>query len=115
MELTNLELQGLQSITHSDFYEQGRDSVTWDFSVYDICPIPKRSRAGVFSSLVQKGIVWITEAEKKYIKNADGTKTLNRYWERDGQNFGTIRITEEGYAFLDSQNLIDENGYFLKS
>ncbi len=112
MELTNFELQALKSITHSDFYEQGRDSITWDFSVYDICPIPSRSRAGVFSSLVQKGIIQITEAEKKYIKNPDGTKVLNRYWSRDGLNFGTIRITPEGYAFLDSLNLINEYGNF---
>ena len=113
MELTTFELQALKSITQSDFYECGRGSVTWDFSVYDICPIPSRSRAGVFSSLVQKGIIQITEAEKKYIKNADGTKRLNPYWEPDGHNYGTICITENGYIFLDSLNLINEYGNFV--
>jgi len=115
MVLTNLELQGLQSITRSDFYEAGRDSILWDYSVYDICPFSGKTRSGVFSSLVQKGLIRIQEGEKKFIKDNDGNKILNKYWSRGGINFGTICITEEGYAFLDSQNLIDEYGCFLKS
>jgi len=115
MELTTLELQGLQTITRSDFYERGRDSIVWDFSVYDICPFTGKTRSGVFSSLVQKGIIFITEGEKKFIKNPDGTKSINRYWSRDGLNYGTIYITPAGYALLDSKNLIDENGFFINS
>jgi len=115
MDCTTLELQGLQSITNSDFYECGRNSIVWDFSVYDVCTIPKRSRAGVYSSLVQKGLVRITQAEKKYVLDKDGNKTLNRYWERGGLNFGTIAITTEGYAFLDSAGLIDTYGHFTTS
>ena len=115
MHLTVLELQGLQTITHSDYYERGRDSIVWDFSVYDICPFRGKTRSGVFSSLVQKGLIVITEGEKKFIKNADGTKTLNRYWNRDDNNYGTISITPAGYALLDSRNLINEDGAFINS
>jgi hypothetical protein len=113
MELTALELQGLKAITHSDFYENGRESIVWDFSVYENCPFTGKTRSGVFSSLVQKGIVNVSEGEKKFIKKADGTKVLNQYWSRDGINFGTINITEAGYALLDSKNLIDEYGRFI--
>ena len=113
MELTTLELQGLKAITHSDFYERGRDSIAWDFSVYDCCPFTGKTRSGVFSSLVQKGIINVSEGEKKFIKKPDGTKVLNKYWSRDGINFGTINITEAGYSLLDSLNLIDEDGYFI--
>jgi len=113
MELTALELQRLKSITHSDFYENGRDSIVWDFSVYDNCPFTGKTRSGVFSSLVQKGIINVFEGEKKFIKKPDGTKVLNIYWSRDGINFGTINITKAGYALLDSKNLIDKDGYFI--
>jgi len=110
--ITSLELQALQTITHSDFYEQGRKSITWDFSVYDICTIAKRSRAGVYSSLVQKGFIVITEKERPYTLNENGEKIRNIYYERGGHNFGTIRITPEGYAALDKLKLIDEYGSF---
>jgi hypothetical protein len=112
-QLTALELQGLQAITRSDYYERGRDSIVWDFSVYDICPFRGKTRSGVFSSLVQKGLIVITEGEKKFIKNSDGTKTLNRYWNRDDNNFGTLYITPAGYSLLDSFDMIDENGAFI--
>jgi len=112
VKLTSLELQALQTITQSDFYEQGRKSITWDFSVYDICTIPKRSRSGVYSSLVQKGFIVITEKEKPYILNENGEKIRNIYYERGGTNFGTIYITPEGYAALDKLKLIDEYGSF---
>jgi|LakMenE01Jun11ns_1017448.scaffolds.fasta_scaffold9756706_2 hypothetical protein len=112
INLTSLELQALHSITYSDFYEQGRQSITWDFSVYDICSIPKRSRSGVYSSLVQKGIIVITEKERPYTTDKDGNKIRNIYYERGGTNFGTIRITEFGYATLDNLDLINEYGEF---
>jgi hypothetical protein len=112
--LTDLELQGLKAITHSDFYENGRESILWDYSVYDCCPFTGKTRSGVFSSLVQKGLIHITEAEKKFITDENGNKILNKYWSRDGLNFGTIYITKGGYELLDSLNLIDENGNFIK-
>jgi hypothetical protein len=112
--LTALELQALETITYSDFYERGRDSILWDFSVYDICTIAKRSRSGVYSSLVQKGFIEITEKERPYTTDENGNKIRNKYYERGGTNFGTIRITESGYAALDELNLIDEDGYFKK-
>ena len=112
-KLTPLELQALHSITYSDFYERGRDSILWDFSVYDICTIPKRSRSGVYSSLVQKGIIVITEKERPYTTDKDGNKIRNIYYQRGEPNFGTISITTEGYAALDTLKLIDEHGYFI--
>ena len=111
--LTDLELQALKAITYSDFYENGRESILWDFSVYDCCPFNGKTRSGVFSSLVQKGLINIQEGEKKFIKDENGNKILNKYWSRDGLNFGTIYITKNGYELLDSKNLIDENGSFL--
>jgi hypothetical protein len=111
--LTDLELQALKAITYSDFYENGRESILWDFSVYDCCPFTGKTRSGVFSSLVQKGIIKIQEGEKKFITDEKGIKTINKYWSRDGLNFGTILITPEGYSLLDSKNLINEDGHFL--
>lgn len=113
-KLTPLELQALHSITYSDFYENGRKSIVWDFSVYDGCSIPKRSRAGVYSSLVQKGIIVITERERPHTTDKDGNKIRNIYYERGGTNFGTIRITESGYELLDTLELINEYGEFKK-
>jgi len=113
IQLTDLEIQALKAITYSDFYEQGRDSIVWDWSAYDCCSFTGKTRSGVFSSLVQKGIIHVTEAEKKFIKDENGNKILNKYWSRDGLNFGTIQITKEGYELLDSKNLIDEYGRFL--
>ena len=110
--LTPLELTALQTITQSDFYENGRESVVWDFSVYDICSIPKRSRSGVYSSLVQKDLIVISEKEKPYIINENGDKVRNKYYDKN--SFGTIYITETGYALLDSMGLIDEYGHFNK-
>ena len=113
IHLTDLEIQALKAITYSDFYENGRDSILWDFSVYDCCSFTGKTRSGVFSSLVQKGLIHITEGEKKFIKDENGNKILNKYWSRDGLNFGTIYITKEGYALLDSKNLINEYGSFV--
>ena len=110
--MTELELVGLKTITKSDFYENGRESVAWDFSVYDISPLKGRVRSGVYSSLSQKGIVKVTLPEKKFITDENGNKKLNRSYQR-GQNHGTIRITELGYSVLDSMKLIDEYGYFI--
>lgn len=112
--ITDLEMEALKAITYSDFYENGRESVLWDYSVYDACDIPARSRGGVFASLSTKGIIVIHEGEKKFILNEDGTKTLNKWWSRDGLNFGTMYITKPGYALLDKLGLIDENGHFIK-
>jgi hypothetical protein len=110
--LTELEIIGLKSITHSDFYEQGRESITWDFSVFDSCPLRGKTRSGVFSSLSQKGFIHIEEKEKQFIIDENGNKTRNPYYERS-HNFGTIRITQLGYEVLDSKNLIDEYGSFI--
>jgi hypothetical protein len=112
INLTELEIIGLKSITHSDFYENGRNSIPWDFSVFDACPLKGRTRSGVFSSLSQKGLINITEKEKLYIIDKNGNKVRNPYYSR-GCNFGTIQITKAGYEVLDSKNLIDEYGSFI--
>ena len=111
MYLTPLELEALQTSTCSDYYENGRESVVWDFSVYDICSIAKRSRSGVYSSLVQKGLIVITEKEKPYITDGNGNKIRNKYYSKD--DHGTIYITETGYATLDQLGLINEYGSFI--
>ena len=109
--LTQLEITALQCITYSDFYENGRESIVWDFSVYDDCPLRGKTRSGVFSSLSQKGFVVITEKEKPYYIK-DGIKTRNPYYSREC-NFGTLMITPSGYAALDALNLINEYGSFI--
>lgn len=109
--LTDLELQALRAITESDFYENGRDSVPWDFSVYDCCPFTGKKRSGVFSSLVQKGLVAITPKEKKWLVAADGSRKINQFYSPD--NYGTIYITEAGYQLLDEMRLIDVYGRFI--
>lgn len=113
--LTELEIIALKCITGSDFYENGRKSITWDFSVFDICPIKGKTRSGVFSSLSQKGLINITEKEKPYTTDKNGNKIRNPYYQRgeNETNFGTIRITQLGYEVLDSKNLINEYGEFI--
>jgi len=112
--ITELELSALQAITESDFYENGRESVLWDYSVYDVCTIPSRSRGGVFASLSTKGIIVIQEGfvvlNQTPKKGAD-----NKYWSAGDLNFGTIWITPSGYALLDRLGLIDLNGRFTKT
>lgn len=110
--LTDLEIIALKSITYSDFYENGRNSILWDFSVFDNCSLKGKTRSGVFSSLSQKGLINITEKEKPYTTDENGNKIRNKYYSRDC-NFGTIQITQFGYEVLDSKNLIDENGSFI--
>jgi hypothetical protein len=109
--LTSMEIVGLKSITDADFYENGKDSCPWDFSVFDACPLKGKTRSGVFSSLVQKGLITIQEKEKPYTLNEEGNKVRNPYYER-GHNFGVIRITELGYQVLDNHGLTDEDGYW---
>ena len=110
-ELTELELIALKSITWADFYENGRDSVPWDFSVLDACPLKGKTRSGAFGSLVKKELVFITEGAKKYYTDKDGVKRLNLFYDPIDK-FGTIRITKKGYEVLDELGLIDEDGYF---
>ena len=108
--LTSLEIVGLESITYSDFYEMGRDSVVWDFSVYDICSLKGKTRSGVFGSLAKKGLIVVTEKNKQFYIDKDGVKRRNPYYNKN--DFGTLRITELGYQVLDNHGLIDEGGYW---
>ena len=113
--LTELEIEALKTITYSDFYENGRESILWDYSVYEICTIPSRKRGGVYGSLEKKELVKIQQPEKKFILDENGNKVLNKWWSKDGLNFGTILITPLGYATLDKLGLIDEDGNFLNN
>jgi hypothetical protein len=113
MELTKLELCGLQTITYSDFYENGRESIVWDFSVYDDCPFKGKTRSGVYGSLAKKGLIVITEKSKMFYIDANGTKCRNPYYSI--HDYGTIRITELGYTELDRLELIDEYGRFKQN
>lgn len=115
MEITNFEQEALKAITTSDYYESGRSSIVWGWSAYDNCTFKGKTRSGVFSSLSQKGLIYISEGQKKFIKDAAGNKILSKCWDRSGHNYGTIYITEAGYALLDSKGLIDANGYFINS
>ena len=110
--LTPNEIEVLKTITYSDFYENGRDSIVWDFSVLDYLDMTPRTRSGVFSSLEQKGYINVTHKEKKFIKDEKGNRKINPYYSPN--EFGTYQITTEGYKVLDQLNLIDENGYFIE-
>jgi hypothetical protein len=114
INITELEMIGLKSITQSDFYENGRRSCPWDFAVFDACPLKGKTRSGVFSSLSQKGLIKIYEKMSPYIINENGEKVRNPYYERGEPNFGSMEITELGYTALDELGLIDEWGYFIK-
>jgi len=114
INITELEMIGLKSITQSDFYENGRRSCPWDFSVFDACPLKGKTRSGVFSSLSQKGLIKIYEKMSPYIINENGEKIKNKYYQRGEPNFGSMEITESGYAALDELGLIDEDGHFKK-
>jgi hypothetical protein len=48
----------------SDFYENGIDSILWDYSVIENLPYSGKTRSGVISSLEQKNIIWVTKKEK---------------------------------------------------
>jgi hypothetical protein len=111
--LTELELIALKSITASDFYEAGRDSIPWDYSVLEVCPLKGRTRSGAFGSLAKKGLIDVTEKTPMFVLDDNGNKIRNKYYSREG-NFGTISISEAGYALLDSLKLIDANGYFIE-
>jgi len=113
VSLTDLEMLALKAITFSDFYENARESICWDFSVYECCELKGKTRSGVYSSLTQKGIIYVTEKEKKFYKDSNGTKQRNPHFPLRGEpNFGTIQITEFGYEVLDSLDLIDQYGSF---
>jgi hypothetical protein len=113
MTLTENELIALKTITYSDFYENGRNSICWDFSVYDICPLKGKTRSGVYGSLGNKGLIEVTEKMKTYIIDENGNRVRNPYYFRGEPNFGTIKISEDGYKLLEELNRIDEDGNFL--
>ena len=110
-KLTELELIALKSITHADFYENGRDSIPWEFAVMDACPLKGKTRSGAFGSLAKKGYIFCQPKEKMWIVQEDGTKIKNKYYSPNDD--GTIKITPEGYRILDEMGLIDEDGHFI--
>jgi len=115
VNLTENELIALKSITHSDFYENGRESCVWDFSVYECNPLRGKTKSGTFGSLGAKGLIEVTAKQKMYNIDACGVKTRNPHYFRGESNCGTICITEAGYAALDALNLIDTHGDFFNN
>ena len=107
INLTKNELIAIKSITESDFYD-GRGSIQWDFSVYDICPLKGKTKSGTFGSLANKGIISTTHAEKKFNKDENGNRVKNPYWQQDGNNYGTIGITENGFDILIEIGVLDK-------
>ena len=73
---TAKELQFLHAMTQSDFYENGIDSVLWDYSVNDLLPYSGKTRSGVISSLAQKDIISVYKKEKGDIA---GTYSLTKH------------------------------------
>ena len=59
LNLTEKEIQFLTAFGQSDFYEEGLDSVVWDYSVNDELPYSGKTVSGVVSSLSQKGILQV--------------------------------------------------------
>ena len=99
INLTELELIALKSITQSDFYENGRDSIPWDFSVFDCCPLSGKTRSGVFSSLSQKGLVNITEKEKPHRIDENGNQIWEKKFGGDLRDNG-IKIVKQGNSCI---------------
>ncbi|AFF28118.1 gp120 [Sphingomonas phage PAU] len=62
--LTEKEIQFLEAFTQSDFFEEGIDSVVWDYSVHDNLPYSGKTRSGVISSLSQKNVLVVSLKEK---------------------------------------------------
>ena len=86
------ELDILEGITKSDFYDRERKSVVWTWSIES--KLTKGEKWVTLRSLTRKGFIdWDGDLEDKN---------------------GTVAITEKGYQFLDEKGLIDENGYFVK-
>ena len=108
---TEKEMIMMRAITESDFYENGRKSIVWDFSVLDDLSLKGKTRSGVIGSLAQKGFIQVTEKNKMYLVNEHGVRYRNPYYSSD--DYGTFQITPEGYAALDHLGLIDEYGMFL--
>lgn len=73
---TEKEIEFLNKMRESDYYENGIDSILWDFSVNDELSYKGKTRSGVVSSLAQKGIISVYRKEK-------------------GDNAGTYALTDE--------------------
>lgn len=70
------ELLFLHTMTQSDFYEDGINSVVWDYSVNDDLPYDGKTRSGVISSLAQKNIINVYKKERGDIA---GTYSLTNH------------------------------------
>ena len=57
LNLTPKETEFLNEMRKSDFYENGIDSILWDYSVNENLSFSGKTRSGVVSSLTQKNII----------------------------------------------------------
>ena len=55
--LTEMELNTLEDMTHDDFYENGVDSSLWADNFLDFSRYDSKITRGVLSSLIKKGII----------------------------------------------------------
>lgn len=62
--LTEKEQTFLKVMGYSNFWENGLDSVPWDYSVNEFLPYVGKVRSGVISSLEQKGVIVVTKKVK---------------------------------------------------
>jgi len=83
MTLTEIEKEFFLAFTKSDFFENGLNSIVWDYSVNDLLSYKGKTRSGVISSLSQKNLVVVYQKEK-------------------GDIAGTYSLTAEGKELLKS-------------
>ena len=57
-DLTEMELNTLEDMTHDDFYEDGVDSCLWADSFLDFSRYDSKITRGVLASLIKKGIIY---------------------------------------------------------
>ena len=70
LNLTPKETEFLNEMRKSDFYENGIDSILWDYSVNENLSFSGKTRSGVVSSLTQKNIISVHKKEKGDIAGA---------------------------------------------
>lgn len=90
LNLTEKEIEFLKAFAASDFYEDGLDSIVWDYSVNDELTYKGKTRSGVVSSLSQKGIINVSTKQDT------------------GDRFGTYNLTDFAKSQREILNILGE-------